>query len=64
MQYRFGFLQTSLLYFLNRGKLMNKVSAFEKSAYSMGAFGQNFIFGIMAPYLMILGLPLYARLSY
>jgi len=43
---------------------MNKVSAFEKSAYSMGAFGQNFIFGIMAPYLMILGLPLYARLSY
>lgn len=32
---------------------MNRVSAFEKFAYSMGAFGQNFVYGIMASYLMI-----------
>lgn len=32
---------------------MKKVSAFEKFAYSMGAFGQNFVYGIMATYLMI-----------
>ncbi len=32
---------------------MEKVSAFEKFAYSMGAFGQNFVYGVMASYLMI-----------
>ena len=32
---------------------MKKVTAFEKFAYSMGAFGQNFVYGIMASYLMI-----------
>lgn len=32
---------------------MQKVSAFEKFSYSMGAFGQNFVYGIMAYYLLI-----------
>lgn len=31
---------------------MNKVSGSEKFAYSMGAFGQNFAYGIMMTYLM------------
>lgn len=32
---------------------MKKVSSFEIFAYSMGAFGQNFVYGIMSTYLMI-----------
>lgn len=32
---------------------MKKVSGFEKFAYSMGAFGQNFAYAIMSAYLMI-----------
>ena len=32
---------------------MKKVSGFEKFAYSMGAFGQNFAYAIMSTYLMI-----------
>jgi sugar (glycoside-pentoside-hexuronide) transporter len=32
---------------------MEKVSGFEKFAYSMGAFGQNFAYAIMMSYLMI-----------
>ncbi len=32
---------------------MKQVSAFEKFAYSVGAFGQNMVYGLMSTYLMI-----------
>lgn len=43
-----------ILIIIKGRELMNqKISAYEKFAYSMGAFGQNFAYGIMASYLMI-----------